>query len=423
MANILDYLDWRGDLTLAQDPFNEVDNLILAELSFVDFGGIVPGPGEGRAVPLWKAAEAYFAKTEGRPIDMGVLVPNQIPELLRRTAASPRFRDMKLNGFVDHLDTVKAEQFAALAAECGDGTVYLSFRGTDDTLAGWKEDFYLSCMREVPAQKMAVAYTEAMAHQCPRIKLRLGGHSKGGNLAVYSGMKCAPFVQKRIQKIYSLDGPGFRPEVLKECHYNAIEGKVVKLLPHSSMIGMIFERDIHYRVVESNSHGLLQHDPFSWLVEEDHFVDVGDIYESQKIINEALNEWILSLNEEQVRTFVETLYQVISASQADDLITFTADWKKSMNAVVTALKEVDDQTAEMLRGIIRSLFEIAKVKVREELAPAKKPGRRFRNKKKEEKAEAHRPVPEDAPDATAAQGSAARHAPRLRGSRHRGSAE
>ena len=101
MANILDYLDWRGDLTLAQDPFNEVDNLILAELSFVDFGGIVPGPGEGRAVPLWKAAEAYFAKTEGRPIDMGVLVPNQIPELLRRTAASPRFRDMKLNGFVE----------------------------------------------------------------------------------------------------------------------------------------------------------------------------------------------------------------------------------------------------------------------------------------------------------------------------------
>lgn len=140
MANILDYLDWRGDLTLAQDPFNEVDNLILAELSFVDFGGIVPGPGGGRAVPLWKAAEAYFAKTEGRPIDMGVLVPNQIPELLRRAAASPRFRDMKLNGFVDHLDTVKAEQFAALAAECGDGTVYLSFRGTDDTLAGWKED-------------------------------------------------------------------------------------------------------------------------------------------------------------------------------------------------------------------------------------------------------------------------------------------
>lgn len=138
-------------------------------------------------MPLWKAAEAYFAKTEGRPIDMGVLVPNQIPELLRRTAASPRFRDMKLNGFVDHLDTVKAEQFAALVAECGDGTVYLSFRGTDDTLAGWKEDFYLSCMREVPCSENGSGIHGGHGHQYPRIKLRLGGHSKGGNLAVWAG--------------------------------------------------------------------------------------------------------------------------------------------------------------------------------------------------------------------------------------------
>ena len=118
MANLLDYLDWRGDLPLSRDPFNEVDNLILAELSFVDFGGIVPGPGAGAAVSLGEAAAAYFAKTEGRPIDMGVLVPNQIPEMLRRMAAAPRFRDMQLSGFVDHLDTEKAEQFAALTIVC-----------------------------------------------------------------------------------------------------------------------------------------------------------------------------------------------------------------------------------------------------------------------------------------------------------------
>ena len=208
--------------------------------------------------------------------------------------------------------------------------------------------------------------------------------------------------------------------MLKECHYNAIEDKVVKLLPHSSMIGMIFERDIHYRVVESKSHGLLQHDPFSWLVKDDHFVDVGDIYESQRIMNDALNEWILSLNEEQVRTFVDTLYQVISASQADDLITFAADWKKSMNAVVTALKEVDDQTAEMLRGIIRSLFEIARCKVKEDLTATKKTRHRFKNTKRAGKAEEVRPDPAASPDAIVTQGSAARHAPKLRGSHRQG---
>ena len=277
----------------------------------------------------------------------------------------------------------------------------------------------MAFLNPVPGQEYSVKYVNMVTgwlHQ----PFYIGGHSKGGNLAVYSAMKCAPFVQKRIQKIYSLDGPGFRPEVLKECHYNAIEDKVVKLLPHSSMIGMIFERGIHYRVVESKSHGLLQHDPFSWLVKDDHFVDVGDIYESQKIMNEALNEWILSLNEEQVRTFVDTLYQVISASQADDLITFTADWKKSMNAVVTALKEVDDQTAEMLRGIIRSLFEIARGKVKEELTVTKKPRHRFKNTKRAGKAEEARPDPAASPDATVTQGSAACHAPKLRGSHRQG---
>ena len=277
MANILDYLDWREDLTLAQDPFNEVDNLILAELSFVDFGGIVPGPGEGRAVPLWKAAEAYFAKTEGRPIDMGVLVPNQIPELLRRTAASPRFRDMKLNGFVDHLDTVKAEQFAALAAECGDGTVYLSFRGTDDTLAGWKEDFYLSCMREVPAQKMAVTYTEAMAHQYPRIKLRLGGHSKGGNLAVWAGVFCPTAVQRRIAAVWSNDGPGFHEDILSLPRHIRLAERIHTIVPKSSVVGMLLEHEEDYTVVDSSQQGLMQHDGFSWEVLGNHFVRLHSV--------------------------------------------------------------------------------------------------------------------------------------------------
>ena len=174
MANLLDDLDWRGDLILRQSPVNEVDNLILAELSFIDFSGIVPAPGEGPRVPLWQAAQRWQAGNRGELVNMGVLVPNRIPEMLRRMAETPRFRDMELCGYREHLDTERAEQFAALTILCGDGTAYFSFRGTDDTLAGWKEDFYLSCMAEVPAQKKAVAYTKEMARLCPRLKLRLG---------------------------------------------------------------------------------------------------------------------------------------------------------------------------------------------------------------------------------------------------------
>lgn len=179
MANLLDYLDWRGDLTLAQAPFNEVDNLILSELSFLDFGGIVPPPGEKGGVPLHQAAEAFFRRYgQAESIDMGVLVPSDIPLMLEKMAACARFRDMELHCFADWLDNEQAEQFAALTVDTGDGRLYLAFRGTDDTLAGWKEDLHMACMPQVPAQAMAVQYARQAAKQLPRRKLRLGGHSK-----------------------------------------------------------------------------------------------------------------------------------------------------------------------------------------------------------------------------------------------------
>ena len=231
MANLLDYLDWRGDLTLAQDPFNEVDNLILAELSFVDFKGIVPAPGKGESVNLRQAAEQYFARfPAGEKIDMGVLVPSEIPEMLRKMAISDRFRDMKLNCFVDWLDVEKAEQFAALTIETGDGLLYLSFRGTDDTLAGWKEDFNMACVPEVPAQKMAVTYVEQVAKQFPRKKLRLGGHSKGGNLAVWSGVFCPAAVQRRVAAIWSNDGPGFHDDILDLPQHQQVADRIRQMV-------------------------------------------------------------------------------------------------------------------------------------------------------------------------------------------------
>ena len=166
MANLLDYLEWRGDLSIDRDPFNEVDNLILAELSFVDFRGIVPE--NGAQITLCEAAEAYFARVPaGEKIDMGVLVPDVIPEMLCRMADAPRFAEMKLSFFADHLDNENALQFAALTVDTGDGHIYLAFRGTDDTLAGWKEDFSMACVPEIPAQSLASEYLRQVGRQYP----------------------------------------------------------------------------------------------------------------------------------------------------------------------------------------------------------------------------------------------------------------
>ncbi len=176
---------------------------------------------------------------------------------------------------------------------------------------------------------------------------------------MYAAMNCREELRKRIQGIFSLDGPGFRPEVLKSCHYERVEDRVTKILPHSSLIGMLFESDMHFRVVESRTFGLLQHDLFTWVVEEDHLKAVDDLYGRRKKMDNTLNTWILSLSEEQLRTFVDTLFQVISASQADNLIDMTAEWKRSMNGMIAALKQIDDETAKILKAVIRALFEVA----------------------------------------------------------------
>ena len=163
MANILDYLDWRGDLTLRESPFNEVDNLLLAELSFLDMTGIVPDMGRHAPVPLGQAVDAWFDARKGEKLSMGVLVSHEILEMSRKMAETPRFREMGLSCCRSRLDLERETQFAAITISLGDGTVYLSFRGTDDTLVGWKEDFNMTFSPIVPSQELAAAYMRGLA--------------------------------------------------------------------------------------------------------------------------------------------------------------------------------------------------------------------------------------------------------------------
>ena len=383
----MDYLDWRGDLTLEQSPFNEVDNLILAELSLVDFKDIVPGPGEGESVALRDAAERFFARfPEGEKIDMGVLVPAAIPDMLRKMADSRRFGDMKLNCFVDHLDVGKGEQFAALTIETGDRTLYLSFRGTDDTLAGWKEDFELACMPEVPAQKKAVAYTEAVAKQFPRKKLRLGGHSKGGNLAVYAGVYAPGSVQKRIHAIWSNDGPGFHDDLLDLPEHQRVADRIVSIVPKSSVVGMLLEHEEEYTVVDSSQQGLMQHDGFSWEVLGDHFVKLRSVTRQGHLNDLTLKEWVHNMPLDQREKFVDGLFTVLSASGAVTLTDLKEESLKAAGAMVRAMKAMEKDTRDALIYAVRLLFRCnAKVLLEEwQQDYEKKPRKKWSRKKKNE---------------------------------------
>lgn len=358
MANLLDYLEWRGDLTLAQSSFNEVDNLILAELSFVNFNEILPAPGVGVGMTLREAAELYFSKFPADAhIDMGVLVPDEIPEMLQKMAASQRFGDMKLNCFVDWLDVGKGEQFAALTVDTGDGALYLSFRGTDDSLAGWKEDFEMACMPEVPAQKKALEYTSVVAKQFPRKKLRLGGHSKGGNLAIYAAVFSPEKLQLRMTEIWSNDGPGFHMDLPNLPEYKRIEEKVHSIVPKSSVVGMLLEHAENYTVVDSDQLGLMQHDGFSWQVMGNHFVTLRQVTCQAHISDQELRKWVHSLSVEQREKFVTAMFDILTASGAETLTDLKSEKFKAAGAMVKAMKDLDKETRDGLLNFMKILFK------------------------------------------------------------------
>ena len=357
---VIAYVKNYGDYTFAEKPLNNIDSLVLCQLSYLKFDGLVPSPALHRGavslrrVAVDKAVDTLFADKRYEEHNRA---------LFKAVLKSKRYRRLKMNYYVNHIDTERETQFSAITFFLENGPIYIAFRGTDETLIGWKEDFNMTFQSPVPGQQYAVEYLEEAAARFSG-EFCVGGHSKGGNFAVYAAMYCREEIKARILKIYSMDGPGFLPEVLKKGEFEKIEGRLVKILPHSSLVGMMFENSARCKVVESKGFGIFQHDPYTWLTERDDFVYVESIYGSRRFTDNTLNAWICSLDREARRFLINTLYQVISASKAENLIEMQADWRKSTAGMLLRLKEVDEETRRMLFSLIKKYFEIVREKLR-----------------------------------------------------------
>ncbi len=357
MANMIDYIDWRGDLTVAQDPFNEVDNLILSEFCFLDLGGIVPA--EGETAPLGEAVTAYFRRHEGQELSMGVLVPDQILTMAKRMIQSPRFAGMGLGGFCSHIDTGREAQFAALTVDIGDGSVYIAFRGTDDTLVGWKEDFNMAFLPTVPSQPIAVEYVKAAAAAYPGKKLILGGHSKGGNLAVYGAVHCGGRIQRRIKAVYNNDGPGFKESLVETAAYQALRERIHTIVPRSSIVGMLLEHDENYGVVASCGKGIYQHDGFSWEVLGNRFVRRQGISQAGRTGDQTIRDFIGAMDDGQRERFVDALFEVLGSTNARTLTDLDSDRMGAVSAMIRRYKDFDKETRQTLLEAVGVLLKVS----------------------------------------------------------------
>lgn len=363
-GTIIDYIKTYGTRSFLEEPVNEVDSLILCQFAYLKFDGMVPDVRENKSSVTLKQ---LFQHKDYEKLFKNTWFVRNNKRLFQAMLESRRYGNLKMNGYVNIIETEYETQFSAITFFLEDSTVFVVYRGTDESLVGWKEDLNMAFMDPIPGQAYSVKYLNIVASRFHR-PFYVAGHSKGGNLAVYASMNCVKDIQDRIIKIYNMDGPSFRPEVLEKYDYAAVKERTVKIIPHSSLVGMLFENTMDYRVVKSKALGLLQHDPFSWHVRYGRFADIKQVFEGQKFMDDTLNEWILSLDEKQIRTFVDTLYQVISSTQKDNLIDFSSDWNNSINCMLSAVKEVDDETKKMLREILKALFYMTQLRVREEIA-------------------------------------------------------
>ena len=287
-------------------------------------------------------------------------------ELFNKMASSERFGNIRLNHYIDLVSNKWEMQFSAITAYLDDNTTHIVFRGTDESIIGWKEDFNMSFMTPVPAQVKAVDYLHYAAE---RIKgdFSVGGHSKGGNLAVYSAMKCSPFVRDRIKLIYSQDGPGFTRETLEDSDYGAIAERIRKYVPHSSIIGMLLQSQEEYKVIEARSVGILQHDPFNWIVEDDDFVYMDDISERYVIRDSSVNEWAKRADPEEMRTFVDKVYEVFVSAGVTDLNDFKGNWGSLLVNAKDVMDNLDDEDKKRIKAVFSVFFDIVREQIKDHM--------------------------------------------------------
>lgn len=351
--NIINYIDTYGKYSFEERPFNDVDNLILSQLSYLKFDGIVPGIFEKRngikLLDILTHPERYKMFTDER-----FKAVNR--SLFEAMVFSKRFQTMRLNHYVKITNCEKESQFSAITFFLDENNIYIAYRGTDETIVGWKEDFNMAFLSPVPAQEEGLKYLNLIGKKLKQ-PFYVGGHSKGGNIAVYSSMKCDKHVKEKIKTIYNNDGPGFRKDVFDVNEFEIVKDKIVKIVPQASLIGMLLQNQEEYQVIKSTGKGGIgQHDPFTWEIEGDSFVFVDDIDKSHKMMNERLNEWVSGLDETQMQTFVDTLYQLISITEADTLMDLTEEWKDNAIKIANAFKDVDGETKKVLKEIIAALF-------------------------------------------------------------------
>lgn len=351
MENIIDYVKQNMN-RFSDTPLNDVDSLVLSEFSYIKLKKVFDAIDDPVTIKDLYKAELF------EDMFKEVVTTEKNKELLSALACSRRFRDIQILSYVEETSEFMQKQFCAITFLLKNDLIYIAFRGTDASLVGWKEDFNMAFMCPVPSQSEALSYVERVASKW-KGDIIVGGHSKGGNLAMYSVMMANENVQNRVLAVYSHDGPGFNCDNMLDEGYERIKSKIKKTIPQSSLVGMLLGNNEQYRVVKSSTVGIMQHDPFTWIVDNYDFIYQDKLNGPAQFVNKTINNWIMDMTVDEREQFVEFIFLVLRAGDANTLGELSDNWQSELHAMLSAYKNIDDDRRKDIMQFIRHLIKMA----------------------------------------------------------------
>lgn len=356
MSNIISYINRYGNLGFDELKYNEADSLIFSMLSYVDFDGILEN-NKYEKIPLKEAANTFFKRYSKKELMDNVYGVTSAIKIFSYIKDEKRYKDLKLYNYSYKRNSDK--QFSALFIDIDDQTTFISFEGTDDLISGWKEDFQMTYTFPVPAQREAIKYINKSISLLSKRSFILGGHSKGGNLALVAGMYASPLRKNKIKKIISYDGPGIPTEQIESKYYRAIESKLELVIPNYSLIGVLLKHKKAFTVISSMRSGPMGHNVLFWEVKGTRFVR-SELSKSSIEYEKIVNKWLDKYSDEERKHMITELFDVFKRAKIDSLTDIKLKNLPLIFKIIEESKKLDEETKTMITTLVNFFVEYFK---------------------------------------------------------------
>lgn len=355
MATIFDYINDLQYSSFIDQPLTDLDCLILTELSYLPFDQWV----DSSFTPdtpwrLMALATQFFQHYDQQKSTF--MRSQERQQLLQAVCQHKRYKNIKVLGFINEVSLAKTQQFAAVCYQIMPGQTVIVYRGTDDSIIGWKEDFHMAYMAEIPAQTAARQYLETALNSFQG-QVVLTGHSKGGNLALFASSQVKAEAQARIQKVVAFDAPGLNSEIQESQGFKQLASRRIHYIPQDSIVGMLLQTPDEVEIVHSKAFGLLQHSTFFWEIEDGHFKPAAKLTQDSLQTDQTLKAWLAELSQDEVKRLVDIIFGVILEAGIERFSDINTDTLTKLSTLINQIQQVSEEEQTMVKRLLQRLID------------------------------------------------------------------